>query len=152
MAAECFQPDARCLRDVRRFLRDATTSLDPDISEVVVLLGHELAANAVVHAATVFEVHIAIASGCVNVMVKDRSARLPRVEPPDQSIDRGRGLSIVAAFADRWDVSSTPEGKCVWFEVATRDRAEKATMISLKRGGQLVALRPSALDKRGTPI
>ncbi|MFR9757835.1 ATP-binding protein [Streptomyces sp. TR06-5] len=54
----------------------------------------------------------------VTVEVSDAGDRRPPVAPPDDSTDdvaeSGRGLALVAAFADSWGVRDREVGKTVW--------------------------------------
>ncbi|SFL06767.1 hypothetical protein SAMN05216275_15115 [Streptosporangium canum] len=50
--------------------------------------------------------------------VTDRSAVWPALLSAGPDAEHGRGLAIVAAYADRWGVEPAPEGKTVWFVCA----------------------------------
>jgi hypothetical protein len=67
-----------------------------DISNLVVLIGHELAANAVAHAQTDFVVRVAVTAVCVEVAVSDPSPEVPHLRDGGQS-SIGQGLKFVAA-------------------------------------------------------
>lgn len=93
---------------------------------VVVAVVAELAANAVTHGRTPgrdFEVRLALTSAVVRTEVIDtRPDRLPRVPgitaPPPPDSTGGRGLLLVAAYADRWGWTvCDPYTKFVWAEV-----------------------------------
>ncbi|MFE4368766.1 ATP-binding protein [Streptomyces sp. NPDC056835] len=100
---------------------------------VVVAVLAELAANAVTHGRTPgrdFEVRPALASAVVRIEVLDtRPDRLPRVPgltaPPPPDATNGRGLLLVAAYADRWgwSVRDAYTTKTVWAEVDYRPGA-----------------------------
>ena len=64
----------------------------------------------------------AIAEGGVRVddVLADRGDRIPQVpDAVDGDAESGRGLRIVAAYADRWGVEEAPaHGKTVWAELA----------------------------------
>ncbi|MCX4973644.1 ATP-binding protein [Streptomyces sp. NBC_00620] len=92
----------------------------------------ELAANAVLHGRVPgrdFRLTLAIGPpGCpdtLRVEVADaRGDRIPRIKDPvGDGGESGRGLAIVAAYADRWGVVDGPGPRCktVWAEV-TPDR------------------------------
>jgi Histidine kinase-like ATPase domain len=119
MSTRRFPPDDRCLAAVRQFLLDQVVGLEPSVTDMVVLLGHELAANAVAHAQTDFAVHVAVTGGCIEVAVSDWSPQLPHLRYGDKSSIRGRGLRFVAACADHWGVRRDRHGKSVWFQIAT---------------------------------
>ncbi|MFF5805604.1 ATP-binding protein [Streptomyces sp. NPDC012746] len=54
--------------------------------------------------------------GVVRVEVHDSGAGRPRIAERDPSAERGRGLLLVAALADRWGVGVRTPGKVVWAE------------------------------------
>lgn len=87
----------------------------------------ELASNAVLHGRVPgrdFRLRLALRTdGVLRVGVTDaRGERLPRT--PDAGAGEtgsGRGLMVVAAYADRWGVEEAPaHGKTVWAELSTR--------------------------------
>ncbi|MER5470443.1 ATP-binding protein [Streptomyces sp. NPDC002685] len=52
-------------------------------------------------------------------MTDTRGDRLPRARATDPGAERGRGLLLVAALADRWGVTPGPAPrKTVWAELA----------------------------------
>ncbi|MFJ3304663.1 ATP-binding protein [Streptomyces sp. NPDC086549] len=52
-------------------------------------------------------------------MTDARGDRIPRLpDPAAEDAETGRGLRIVAAYADRWGVDEAPaHGKTVWAEL-----------------------------------
>ncbi|MCK8431972.1 ATP-binding protein [Streptomyces sp. D2-8] len=99
-----------------------------DASDAVALIVSELAANAVTHGRVPgrdFELRLSLVSGSVRVEVTDtHSGPLnppgPRgVERPGSLDEHGRGLLLVAALADRWEVleRKPAPGKTVRAEV-----------------------------------
>ncbi|MFD6431261.1 ATP-binding protein [Streptomyces venezuelae] len=94
--------------------------------EAALLVLSELFSNAVVHGTVpdgseVETRYLRMASG-VRIEVHDDSCELPEPMPlplPGGDACSGRGLFLVAAFADRWDVAErTGRGKAVWAEVS----------------------------------
>jgi anti-sigma regulatory factor (Ser/Thr protein kinase) len=89
-----------------------------------VAIAAELVGNAVVHAQPLPGDVIRVAwrlltSGGVEIRVTDGGSPEPpepRVAAPD-ALD-GRGLTIVAALADRWGVERDGLGQCVWASIA----------------------------------
>ncbi|MFE6619413.1 ATP-binding protein [Streptomyces sp. NPDC057740] len=87
----------------------------------------ELASNAVLHGRVPgrdFRLGLKLhADGFLRIEVTDaRGDRLPRVPDPadhdPHEVESGRGLLIVAAYADRWGVDEAPANcKTVWAEV-----------------------------------
>ncbi|MES5821360.1 ATP-binding protein [Streptomyces sp. RG80] len=97
-----------------------------DTSDAVALIVAELAANAVTHGRVPgrdFELRISLVTGSVRVEVTDTRAELrppaPGVVPNPRPLDDGgRGLVIVDALADRWEVlDREPPAKTVRAEV-----------------------------------
>ncbi|MET9391432.1 ATP-binding protein [Streptomyces sp. NPDC006624] len=85
----------------------------------------ELASNAVRHGRVPgrdFRLRLTLRAGrTLRVEVTDaRGDRVPRVpDPVAEDAEGGRGLRIVAAYADHWGVTAAPAGaKTVWAEVA----------------------------------
>jgi anti-sigma regulatory factor (Ser/Thr protein kinase) len=96
-------------------------------SDAVAVIVAELAANAVTHGRVPgrdFELRLALVTGSVRVEVSDTGTR-PRppapgdVRPPRPLDEAGRGLLLVDALADRWEVvDREPQpGKTVRAEV-----------------------------------
>ncbi|MDX2540493.1 ATP-binding protein [Streptomyces sp. WI04-05B] len=98
-----------------------------DVSEVVAVIVGELAANAVTHGRVPgrdFELRLVLVTGSVRVEVTDsRSGPRPPgprdVRAASPLAESGRGLVIVDAVADRWEVldRESPPGKTVRAEV-----------------------------------
>jgi len=83
------------------------------------LLVTELTTNAVLHAATAYDVDIEQRTdGTVRIGVTDGSPRKPR--PRDYATDAttGRGLGLVESLAMAWGTSTRAAGKTVWCDVA----------------------------------
>ena len=84
------------------------------------LVASEMAANAVTHAQSAFEVAVTCAEGAVRITVSDNgpgAAEALAFEPLDVG---GRGLAIVSDVADRWGCDAVPGGKVVWAELTVR--------------------------------
>ncbi|MGY1501176.1 ATP-binding protein [Streptomyces sp. QTS52] len=97
-----------------------------DVSEAVSVIVAELAANAVTHGRVPgrdFELRLTLVTGSVRVEVTDsRSGSRPPgprdVRPALPLVESGRGLVVVDAVADRWEVlDREPPGKTVRAEV-----------------------------------
>ncbi|MEV4347495.1 ATP-binding protein [Actinoplanes sp. NPDC049596] len=84
------------------------------------LVASELAANAIRHAGTEFDVVCSYAGRYLRISVRDGSQAMPRVVEPDGTsggivrAGSGRGMPIVAAASTHWGVTRLPAGKNVW--------------------------------------
>jgi len=96
------------------------------VSDAVAVIVAELAANAVTHGRVPgrdFELRLALVTGSIRVEVTDTrtEARPPApgaVRNPPSLDEHGRGLVLVDALADRWEVlDRAPLGKSVRAEV-----------------------------------
>lgn len=88
------------------------------------LLLSELVSNVVDHARTEFTVRVVASHDLVRVRVEvsDGSAVLPAVVDAAVDAERGRGLALLDQMAGSWGVDTRPDGKTIWFEVATDRR------------------------------
>jgi len=88
---------------------------DPDVAA---LLASELAANAVVHANSVFEVRVRTDGDVFRVeIVNDAPEMIAALKEPSE--ESGRGLHIVDALSKRWGTEADDHEKAVWFELPT---------------------------------
>lgn len=104
------------------------------------LMVTELAANAVLHAASDFAVSFDERLDLVEIGVTDRSARLPRQQAP--SAIGGRGLGIVDTLAVQWgcrEADDGNEGKTVFFRLR---------VLPARRGGGLEGSRARNRGRR----
>ncbi|MFE1878823.1 ATP-binding protein [Streptomyces diastatochromogenes] len=97
-----------------------------ETADAVAVIVAELAANAVIHGRVPgrdFELRVSLLPGRVRIEVTDtRAERRPPgprdLYPPAPLANAGRGLVLVDAVADRWDVvDRDPPGKTVRAEV-----------------------------------
>lgn len=107
----------------RRFISDfcRAAGLDEDLRQTALLLTNELVTNAVQHSGSHARLEARLSMPLLRVAVHDS-----RPEPPlfrattDLDAEGGRGLILVAVFADRWGVDvARDDGKAVWFELLT---------------------------------
>lgn len=120
-------PDPRHVADARHFVgwRLHENGLSPHV-DTVTLVVSELAANAVVHAATPFTVTLERSPRGLRLAVKDGSQGIflgSALMPWTQS--RGRGLRIVAALSSSWGVTTQADGKSVWAVFALPGSADE---------------------------
>ena len=114
-------PDPACVGDVRRRARAALVQWDAgSVEPEALLLLTELAANAVRHAGTPFDVTLTWDGRRVRCEVADGDTTAPRLHSPAPDDPGGRGLRLVAELADRWGVREAESGKSVWFELTAR--------------------------------
>ncbi|MGQ7295121.1 ATP-binding protein [Quadrisphaera sp. KR29] len=114
-----YPPVTASVREARRFVEAELGARGrADLADDAGLVLSELAANAVLHARTPFEV---VVSGAgrdrVRVDVVDGSPALPLLAATPQTSTTGRGMVLVAALASRWGSERLEEGKTVWFEL-----------------------------------
>ena len=106
-------------RRVRQFVREVLDGwLVGEPADDVVLIAHELAANALVHARSDYLVRLLRRDGCVRIEVDDASAAPPMAAEPSPSSLGGRGLVLVAGLANAWGWETRDGGKSVWVEVS----------------------------------
>ena len=104
--------------EARRFVeREATNWALPNVDEIA-LVTSELVENALQHARDSIEVSIGRRADCVVVQVIDDDNTLPDPYPAETLADRGRGLVVVDAIAEKWGTTPLDHGKRVWAEVA----------------------------------
>jgi len=103
----------------------------PQKCETAQLIVSELAANAVRHARTNFDVITAYNGRYLRIAVQDGSTALPRpveLPPGGGSIvvaGSGRGLRIVQALSTHWGATRTPGGKIVWALISAAEAADR---------------------------
>jgi anti-sigma regulatory factor (Ser/Thr protein kinase) len=115
-----FEPQAQNVRAAREFvagtLQEQGFAGDPD---VVLLLASELVTNAVRHAATPFEIRVAVEAEKVRVAVIDEDVEhAPQVRHPSPDDTNGRGLLLVDQLAGVWGSNRVGPTKSVWFTLA----------------------------------
>ena len=106
------------LRDARQFVRGVLAGwLVVEPADEVLLVAHELAANALVHARSAFVVRMLRRDGWLRVEVDDASVEPPQAAPASPSSLGGRGLVLVEALAEDWGWDLREGGKSVWVEI-----------------------------------
>jgi anti-sigma regulatory factor (Ser/Thr protein kinase) len=118
--ARTFAGSPEEMRNVRHFVRQVIKRCP--VTDDVVLLASELAANAVRHTASgadgTFCVLVQAADGRVRVEVHDMgSAAAPAVRRSGSPGESGAGLALVEAIAGRWGFHGGQLGRVVWFEM-----------------------------------
>jgi anti-sigma regulatory factor (Ser/Thr protein kinase) len=133
-----FEPRPESGRVVRRALTHALADWGLDgFADDATLCASELAANAVLHAASPFEVVARPVGDGVRVEIVDRHPELVPTVVPRTGTARlitargttGRGLQLVAALAHRWGYTTSQASKSVWFELGAPARPEPTDPI-----------------------
>ena len=89
------------------------------VADEVELLLSELVSNVVEHVGAPMSVRLSRHDDSVRVEVHDPSDVAPVVRVPDLSDEGGRGMRLIASFADRWGTDlRSRDGKTVWFELS----------------------------------
>jgi anti-sigma regulatory factor (Ser/Thr protein kinase) len=107
---------------VEEWLR--SESIATELVAAAALAVNELVTNAIRHACTGFSVRGAFDGHVLRISVTDGDVRLPVLRAPDEDALGGRGMQIVDAIADGWDVKRSEKdgiaGKVVsvWWKVA----------------------------------
>jgi anti-sigma regulatory factor (Ser/Thr protein kinase) len=120
---EVFPPNAESVAAARRFVLSAlggSSSIDDEmLLQSASLVTSELAANAVIHARTDYEVAVDVAADDqVHISVADTSPSLPVLRPPSPYSLGGRGLLLVDELSSSWGTERGPAGKRVWAQLA----------------------------------
>ncbi len=131
-----FAGDPAQVAGARRFVVDAVREAGQvDMCETAALLTSELATNAVQHAATSFDVVVAVGDDVIRVEVHDGSAVTEAFRdlirhPPtqrDPTVVGGRGILVLGRSALRVGLDDKGDaGKAVWFELATAPHDSRA--------------------------
>lgn len=82
------------------------------------LVVSELVTNAVTHAETDMRVDVCLSDDILTVAVHDDAPGEPVIQQPSRHSLGGRGLALVAAFAESWGVRRDRPGKTVWCRLA----------------------------------
>lgn len=113
-----FGPSATAPRAARHFVTGVLGNCGAArLSDSAALVVTELATNAVLHAASEFEVVLHASPACVRISVADCSPHPPAPVHVPPSATAGRGLEIVSSVADRWGTECRAGGKVVWAEL-----------------------------------
>jgi anti-sigma regulatory factor (Ser/Thr protein kinase) len=127
----------------RRALLAGNGALPPSVRDDVLLLLTELVTNAVRHADVgpdrMVGVEFRQCPGTVRVAVRDEGAGFA-LEAASFRRDEsgGWGLFLVDRIADRWAVTATATGTCVWFEIRSGHLPASGPLADLAQG-----VRPS---------
>lgn len=119
-----FGPSLEAPGEARRFVADTLQGVTPpEVTNDAQVVVTELAANAVIHAATEFTVDIRGTAERVELTVTDGSRYLPTIQRRREGLG-GWGLRLVDQISSAWGTKDTEEGKSVWAQLA-EDRTLK---------------------------
>ncbi|MGW2512512.1 ATP-binding protein [Streptomyces scopuliridis] len=127
-----FRRDRRSVPAARKFTHWAL--VDWDLTEGfpaddVLLCVSELVTNALLHGVPPgrgFRLNLRYDGDVLRVEVHDSGPGVPQIVDSADG-EGGRGLLLVAAFADRWGVGERNPGKVVWCEFEVRRRESDET-------------------------
>jgi anti-sigma regulatory factor (Ser/Thr protein kinase) len=124
-SSQSFPASQQSVGAARRFVSETITDLTPEVQDAVILMVSELATNALVHAASGFQLTIDRTKTRLMVSVADLGAGVPSLQSPPSRQPHGRGLRIVEELSDEWGTSEAPKkGKTVWFRLNLTTTAE----------------------------
>ncbi|NUT95271.1 MAG: ATP-binding protein [Saccharothrix sp.] len=108
------------LGPVRRWVAGAIADLDPDQLSDVLLVANELVSNVHDHAPGAGRIRVARRHNPCQVVIEvDDSSTAPPIAGRSRlGVDRGRGVSLVAALSEAWGVRRLDQGKTVWAVVS----------------------------------
>lgn len=110
-----FGAELEGVAEARRFCRAALGSWGLSASTPAVdVLVTELASNSVLHTRSDYSVTLTYDGEVLRVGVTDPSSRGPVIKSHSVRAMSGRGLHLVAAYAEAWTVEYHESGKTVW--------------------------------------
>lgn len=161
VAGAHFHAATASVRMARRMASDAVAGwqLD-DLVDAVELCTGELAANAVLHGRTSFDVVLRREGDSVRIDVIDqRPDELPAQIPLTgtaaditRMASTGRGLQLVAGTADRWGFTTTEEDKSVWAEIGPEAPEVPSEPVVVLGRGQEAERGEVHLELRAMPV
>jgi anti-sigma regulatory factor (Ser/Thr protein kinase) len=118
-AEEHFPAELASVTAARHFVGGVLAQLSTSQVDGVELMVSELAANAVRHAHSEFDVSVSLEPDTLTIAVTDYGGGQPALRDTKPEELEGRGLQFVASFSREWGVSRTEgvAGKAVWFRL-----------------------------------
>ncbi|MFP5219609.1 MAG: GAF domain-containing protein [Actinomycetes bacterium] len=109
----------------RRFAVAALADAPDEVTFAAGLVVNELVSNAVRHSDHSFDIAVVVTDESVHIEVSDDDDRLPEVmsadQDPDELLESGRGLTLLAGVAEDWGTESKATGgKTTWAKVRRR--------------------------------
>jgi len=115
---QSFDSSHESISAARTFVTSIVSDAHVEVRESVAVMVSELATNALVHAASGFDVVVDRFESTITVAVTDWGDGSPELRSPGSTEPHGRGLRIVDALSDEWGVVSTSdEAKTIWFRL-----------------------------------
>lgn len=135
--AAVFPAEPESVGGARRFVRGVLSewgldACEADVSQLVT----ELATNSVIHGRSSFEVAMSFGDDTLRLSVADRSRRVPTRKSHTVQAMTGRGMHLVAAFADSWGIEQRSSGKAVWCVLRTRSAFPVGSRPALDGGAR----------------
>jgi CheY-like chemotaxis protein/anti-sigma regulatory factor (Ser/Thr protein kinase) len=111
--------DLGSVRTARRFVRETLSQWGlVGIVDDALLVVSELAANAITHAGSDYQVRLTSTARSIRIEVRDGGEGTPEPQPKSLTSERGRGLLMVAAISASWGIErSEGRRKLVWAEL-----------------------------------
>ncbi len=131
-SATALPPQAISVVEVRRAARHAAQAWGlEELDWALAQLVSEVVTNAVLHAATPFDVTLTFDGHRLRCAVSDGSARPPRTRDYARDATTGRGMRLVAQLSADWGVERHAGGKTVWFELAAGEGGSDGSVPDL---------------------
>ncbi|MEU9368446.1 SpoIIE family protein phosphatase [Streptomyces avermitilis] len=119
-------PDPAAVPSVRGRCREKLREWGLEESEFTTeLILSELVTNAIRYGSPPVTVRL-LYGRCLSCEVSDGSSTSPRLRRAATTDEGGRGLFLVAQFAERWGTRYTPFGKVIWAEQTLQDSTSAA--------------------------
>ena len=116
-----FDADVSSVPLARDWLRRTLAQWGVPETYDALLVVTELAANAVLHAGSSYEVRLSSAPGLLRIEVADDGAGTPEPQPFSSTAESGRGIVLVSAIATSWGIETEGRaGKVTWAELSVR--------------------------------
>ena len=113
-------PRKESVCEARHFVRARLAEWGASDTAEAELLTTELATNALIHAATEFEVMVEIVDDTVTIELSDGGPGAPIPRDLTDTEQSGRGLHMVSTISASWGVRPGRQGKVVWFTLGLR--------------------------------
>jgi DNA-binding NarL/FixJ family response regulator len=111
--------DLSGVREARRFVAETLAEWHLDeLTDEASIVVTELAANAVLHARSEYDVQVLVTPHALRIEVCDQGTGSPEPQPPTAGSESGRGLHMVSSLCAAWGVDHPVDGgKVVWSEL-----------------------------------